>query len=159
MKKLFIILLLILSFVSITKVFSQTDNSEKFKWPLNVGIWANLNVNMHLPNFILNNVILDNGQQVTQQKFDVNSLNLSPFGLICNYPINETFTMSGRLGYNVLSGDMEEHTTSTTKFQTSIGYLEISPILQVHNLISSMKKLYFLADWSSVSLFQKHINL
>lgn len=129
--------------VSCTMLFSQDDN---FIMPSNIGIYAGLNFNMHTPSF---NTIFPLGYPVN---FNENKTSLLfSAGIIGNFPLNETFILSGRLGYNGLSGDFEKierfgspDTITSNSMQADLHYIEITPVVQFHNLLP-LKRLYFLA--------------
>ncbi len=128
--------------VSCTILSAQDDN---FIMPANLGIYGGLNFNMHTPSFIFP----INQRQVN---FNINNTNLGfHAGFICNYPLNETFTISGRLGYNGLSGELSKterfgtpDTLTSNRMTADLHYIEISPVIQFHNLLP-WKSLYFLA--------------
>lgn len=110
--------------------------------PTNIGLYGGLGFNMHSPSFTdtaqFNQVLIP---------FNQSSTALSGyFGIIGNFPLNETYTISGRIGYYNLNGSIssttitEEKHTIDARFQ----YIEVSPVLQLHNLISG-SPIYFLA--------------
>ena len=115
--------------------------------PVNIGIYGGLNFNMHTPSFNLP----INSQRTINFNENKTSFWFSA-GVIGNYPLNNTFTLSGRLGYNGLSGDLSENviftgnpdTNTVQDLHADLHYLEISPVLQFHNLLP-VKPLYFLA--------------
>ncbi|MBI5324666.1 MAG: OmpA family protein [Ignavibacteriae bacterium] len=135
-------------FLSITFMLILFGNSvhgqdSNFVMPSNLGIYGGLNFNMHTPSFIFH----INNRNIT---FNQNNSNLwFHLGFIGNYPLNETFTVSGRIGYNGLSGNLSENVTYLDTFSTNtitadLHYIEISPVMQFHNLLP-VKRLYFLA--------------
>jgi outer membrane protein OmpA-like peptidoglycan-associated protein len=114
--------------------FAQ-NNANDFKVPTSVGLYGGINLNMHKPGLPENQPVFN---------LSTNSLTLN-IGLIGNFPINRTFVFSGRIGYNPLSAVLEGNTTSVPpEIDASLGYLEISPVMQFHNLLP-IKPLYFLA--------------
>lgn len=141
----FFALILVLSFMSFDISKSQEEEQD-IVMPLNIGIYLGGNMNMHNPNFsnlspfdTTRNILFDNS---------ANSFGLN-IGAIFNVPINNTFTFSGRIGYNGMSADLEANnlftdTTSISTINSSLSYLEISPMMQFHNLLP-IKRLYFLA--------------
>ncbi len=146
MKKLLFSLLMLI----ITASYGYAQDDE-FEWPVNLGIYAGGNINMHNPEY---NMLIFN-------QFDTLSQSVNPgsngfgwnAGFIVNYPIDNTFTLSGRLGLQSLNGSFDSQfesvltgtpTRLTTDFDVSLLYLEFSPVLQIHNLLP-VKRLYFLA--------------
>ena len=96
---------------------------------------------MHSPNFT-NNLETTNPLNI----FNQNKTSFGgSFGIIGNYPINETFVISGRLGYNMLNGklDGKNFFDNPTTLDATIGYLEFTPAVQFHNLLP-VKPLYFI---------------
>lgn len=123
MKKIkFISLSILLIFISINPMLSEED---LFRQPINIGASLNLNFNMHSPSFTypssLGDIPFDN---------NANSLGAA-LGLIGNFPITDYITFSGRLGYNMLNGELEK---DDYKLKTSLSTLEITPAVQVYNL-------------------------
>lgn len=113
--------------------------------PINIGIFGGFGLNMHQPSWT------DVGSQTGEPiPFNQSSTALGYFGgIIGNFPINDIFTISARLGYNALDGEIETSVingsiTETHTLDGRYDYLEISPILQLHNLIP-LRNLYFLA--------------
>ncbi|OGU15378.1 MAG: hypothetical protein A2X61_04275 [Ignavibacteria bacterium GWB2_35_12] len=125
-----------------TILSAQDDN---LIMPANLGIYGGLNFNMHTPSFIFSKF-------QPNINFDENNNNLwFHLGFIGNYPLNETFTISGRLGYNGLNGELSKierfgtpDTITSNSLQGDLHYIEITPIIQFHNLLP-LKRLYFLA--------------
>jgi outer membrane protein OmpA-like peptidoglycan-associated protein len=110
--------------------------------PTNIGLYGGLGFNMHSPSFTdtaeSNQVLIP---------FNQSSTALSGyFGIIGNFPINETYTISGRIGYYNLNGSISSTTVTEEKhtLDARFQYIEVSPILQLHNLISN-SPIYFLA--------------
>lgn len=157
MKKTMVAFLaLILSVSVIAYAQDNTDNSnldlENKTMPINLGIYGGANFNLHTPSFTygLGNV-LDRDVY-----FDESAMGLGlNIGFIANIPINDMFVISGRVGYNGVGGDLEKSaifpgtvdTTTNMLFESSLPYLEISPVLQVHGLIPQVEDLYFLAGF------------
>ncbi len=110
---------------------------EKKAPPTNIGIYGALNYNMHNPSFTLGNYNYEKSG---------NSLGFA-FGAIGNFPINETYVISGRLGYNDVGGEFDgllPGGDNSPTLKAALSYLEISPVVQFHNLVP-LEKLYFLA--------------
>lgn len=119
-------------------LFNGIAFSQAKEMPTNIGLFGGLGLNMHSTSFAGSVDFPPYNQSAT-----------SPggfFGIIGNFPINETYTISGRLGYNSLYGQLSSNTESqtTTTIDAHYDYIEISPILQLHNLISNTP-VYFLA--------------
>ena len=120
---------------------------DKMEMKPAIGLYGGLNINMHSPSFIYNQEITLNvpfDESKTAYGFNV--------GLIGYIPISEVFVISPRIGYNSMSGLLEKTGTPVVtgeaapimELDAKLGYLEISPILQLHNLVP-VKNLYFLA--------------
>ncbi len=108
----------------------------------NLGLYGGLNINMHSPNF--NWIYVDNQSNIYQGLFNEKSTSYTGnFGLIGNFPLNNTFVLTGRLGFNALGGDFKD-TANVYDLNSSLNMLEITPGIQFHNLISGTD-IYFLA--------------
>lgn len=136
--------LLIILLVSVAALSAQDNDKDKF----NFGIYLGGNLNMHQPEFQLG----DNGYFFQEREFmfdeNANSFGFNG-GIILNFPITRMFTISGRLGYNMMNGVIEKDyafmdTSFTGEIDASLSYFEIAPILQIHNLIDGTP-LYLLA--------------
>jgi len=135
------ILMLIIFITAINFAFSQSKNNEI---PFNMGIYGGLNFNFHNPNFTYG-VYDINNQFVGNMIHNKNTNSLGGnFGFIANIPLSNMFYISGRLGYNMMNGTLDDDSISTNQTKASLAYLEISPILQIHNLIEN-QGLYLLA--------------
>jgi len=125
--------------------FSSAYSQTNMKMPINIGIFGGLGINMHQPSWTDEAILTG-----TPIPFNQSSTALGYFGgIIGNFPINDIFTISARVGYNALDGEIETSVISPTITETHtldgrFDYLEISPILQLHNLIP-LRNLYFLA--------------
>jgi outer membrane protein OmpA-like peptidoglycan-associated protein len=121
--------------LSITLVLLSTLGimSQEKEIPMNIGIYGGLNLNMHSPDF---EAVLPAKVNKSATTFGGN------FGGIGNFPIDNTFVITGRLGYNMLGGELEDNLNNL--FTSSVGLFEITPGVQFHNLIPSTD-LYFLA--------------
>jgi outer membrane protein OmpA-like peptidoglycan-associated protein len=139
MKRIFMLFML-LFLVS----YSSNSQEKKKDMPVNIGIYGGLNFNFHTPNHSYGVVDVNTGAFIENVKNNKNTTSLGGnFGLIANFPINNMFVISGRVGYNMLGGDLTDITGfNTTK--TKLNYLEISPILQIHDILEG-QALYFLA--------------
>jgi outer membrane protein OmpA-like peptidoglycan-associated protein len=127
-------------FVTVSVTISAQDKAEKkkdvFKVPMSLGLYGGLNINLHQPAF----------PQIVGSTyyFDENKTSYTGnIGLIGLFPINDMLVMTGRLGYNPMSVDMES-TTGNQIYDFGLGYFELSPVLQFHNILP-VKPLYFLA--------------
>jgi len=114
---------------------NKTSTTENFKVPLSLGLYGGLNINMHQPSFP--------GNIVDTWFFDVNKTSFGGnIGIIGLFPINDIFVMSGRIGYNPMGVTLES-STGDASYDFGLGYVEISPILHLYNLLPA-KQLYFL---------------
>ncbi|MEN6510750.1 MAG: outer membrane beta-barrel protein [Chloroherpetonaceae bacterium] len=116
--------------------FTNSAYSQKNLWmPTNIGIYGGLGINMYGPD-----------------EFRIErETSLGYYGgVIGNFPISNIFIISGRLGYNPL--DVKLKTTNYDDNMNPISkghsdcrfdYLEISPILQFHNLFP-LRNIYLL---------------
>lgn len=110
--------------------FNALAFSQKTELPTNIGIYGGLGLNFHS----------------TYQPDQTSEMGLGPFGgFIGNFPITEMFTISGRIGYFNLNGRLNQtiSTIESTQLDAKLDYIEISPILQIHNVLDN--PLYFLA--------------
>ncbi|MBE2189423.1 MAG: OmpA family protein [Desulfobulbaceae bacterium] len=126
MKRFFQMLLLV-AFVFTSRTFSQ----EK-EIPFNIGIFGGLNFNMHSPD--LTGVSVDPPFVPIRYKDNQTSLG-GHFGLIANIPVNHMFIITGRLGYHMAGGEIVD-SASVNTLTSSINYVEFTPGVQIHNLIS-----------------------
>lgn len=104
-----------------------------------VGLYGGFDINMHSPSFIYP---IDN---LTKILFDNNSTGTgADLGFVGIYPLNNILALSGRFGYNGLGGILTKDITGKKyEINASLNYIEISPILQIYNLLP-YKKVYFL---------------
>jgi outer membrane protein OmpA-like peptidoglycan-associated protein len=123
-------------FILITVSFVKSEENTVTKIPASIGLYGAINVNMHIPDFI----------------YVIDSLNFSnsgtgfggAFGFTGFYPLNDVFVISGKIGYNGLGGILEqEKYGGTYELDASINTIEISPELQIHNLLPA-KNLYLI---------------
>ena len=133
MKKILFVLFIMI-FVKGNDIYSQEKELKT-----NIGIYGGLNMNMHSPDFMIPTLVgIDSIFNKSATSFGGN------FGIIGNFPINNTFVITGRLGYNMLGGELENSTENGVNLESSIGMFEITPGVQFHNLIKGTD-LYFLA--------------
>ncbi len=146
---------LILAFSMLMITTSATLPAEKEKLPFTLGIYGGMNFNFHSPLFYYKDN-LSNFLEFSSNKTNT-GLNI---GAIALFPINETFVMSGRIGYNGMNVTFNESNYypdfKIDTFGTEMGlitaqymdakvsYIELSPILQIHNFLP-VKNLYLLA--------------
>ncbi|MFH1049996.1 MAG: OmpA family protein [bacterium] len=117
-----IYLIIVITILSVINLSAQTERIV----PTSLGIYAGMNVNMHSPNFVYpleqNNVGFNNSATGFGGA-------LGFTGLI---PINNMFVISGKIGYNGLGATLEK---DDYKLDASLNYIEITPELQIHNLL------------------------
>ena len=133
MRKFTLFLAFLLIFLS-TQSQAQDSNPD-MHIPFSLGLYGGFNLNMHNPN-LPDSIPL----------FDVPTNSLTGHvGAIALFPINNTFVISTRFGYNPVSAMLEKEVSGTQyQLEAKLSYFELSPILQFHNLLP-MKPLYFLA--------------
>ncbi len=142
MRKLTILFLFIFVTFSVATLAQNATGkkADNFKVPLSLGIYGGLNVNMHQPAF-------PDGLSPDNPFFNENNTSYTGnLGLIGLFPIDDIFVMTGRIGYNPMSVELFSKNISyrNRKYDFGLGYLEVSPIMQFHNLLP-VKPLYFLA--------------
>ncbi|PKL85272.1 MAG: hypothetical protein CVV22_09045 [Ignavibacteriae bacterium HGW-Ignavibacteriae-1] len=125
--KRFFYMFLLLAFVFTSKTFSQEDEI-----PFNIGIFGGLNFNMHSPDMTFGAV----NDPLATIRYKDNQTSLGGhFGLIANIPVNHMFIITGRLGYNMAGGEIVD-SASVNTWTSTLDYVEFTPGVQVHNLIS-----------------------
>lgn len=110
--------------------FNFNANSQQQDLKTNIGFYGGLGLNLH-------------STFETDQKSE---LGIGPFvGIIGNFPINNMFVISGRIGYYNLNGSLFTDEDEFTRYRVNakLDYIEISPILQIHNLFNN--PMYLLA--------------
>lgn len=126
-------------FVFINSVCFLAAQEEAAKPPMAIGLYGGLNINMHSPSF--DYPILSDPPLIDEVPFDENKNSFGGnFGVVFNYPFDEMFVLSGRLGYNMMGVELEQEITPdgwthTETIDASLDYLEITPALQLHNLV------------------------
>ena len=112
------------------------SQEKDLKVPMAIGFYGGLNFNMHSPAFTITNVT----------KFDINKTGVGgAIGGIFNYPLNNTFVFSGRLGYNPIGTTLAKlDSNKNFALDASLPYIELAPVMQFHNLFP-VKPLYLLA--------------
>jgi len=124
--------------------FSSAYSQTNIKMPINIGITGGLGLNMHNPDWT------DHGPLTGRPlRYNQTSTAIGYYGgIIANFPINDIFTISARIGYNNLNGTIKAtatngNITESTTIDTRLEYFEVSPILELHNLLP-VKNIYFL---------------
>ncbi len=110
--------------------FNFVANSQQQDLVTNIGFYGGLGLNFHS----------------TFEPDQKSELGIGPFiGIIGNFPIDNTFSISGRIGYYNLNGSLfrDENEFLRYRVNAKLDYIEISPILQIHNVFDN--PLYFLA--------------
>lgn len=110
--------------------FNLNANSQQQELKTNIGFYGGLGLNLHS----------------TFETYQKSELGIGPFvGIIGNFPINNMFVISGRIGYYNLNGSLFTDEINSTRYRVNakLDYIEISPILQIHNVLDN--PLYFLA--------------
>ncbi len=130
-KFLTLALMLSLSLIPLSLLSQEKD----LKVPMAIGFYGGINFNMHTPAFTIN-----------ATKFDINKTGFGgAIGGIFNYPLNNTFVFSGRLGYNPIGTTLSKlYNNNTFELDASLPYIELAPVFQFHNLFP-VKPLYLLA--------------
>ena len=100
---------------------SSWTKAQEFSWPVNIGFYGGLNVNMQSPSM---RPTFDRTYPAYKlydtASFSKNSTDMFPnFGIIANFPINKMITISGRLCYNAMRGSLKEERTYTLDGVTS----------------------------------------
>ncbi len=91
--------------------------------PMSVGLYGGLNFNLHSPDFNYNNSML----------FNKNATGIGGnLGFKATFPINNNFVIAGNLGFNSIGALLE---ADNNNLDASINYIELSPDLQIHNVL------------------------
>lgn len=152
MIKIFFKIALLSVFFSISAILIEVRSEKPFSLPLNIGFSANGNINFFAADikfYDIDGILVGNPSQ--------NKI-FTGFGFngILNLPISNNVFLTGRLGYNYFSGDLDYllfdyNTRQTTVVAdlvpTKVGYFEITPGIQVYNLFSTAPYLYFLGGF------------
>jgi outer membrane protein OmpA-like peptidoglycan-associated protein len=140
MKKITILLILTSFFL----VNNLEAKPEKF----NFGLFLGGNVNMHNPDY--NSPLMEPYDNIFVPINESNNSFGFNFGLIGNFLLAENIFISGRLGYHSLNTDLngefsnqEIGISSIHDFEFDLSYLEISPMVQIYDLIP-VENLYLL---------------
>ncbi|HOM04965.1 MAG TPA: OmpA family protein [Candidatus Kapabacteria bacterium] len=117
-----------LTFIFGGVLFAQT---YPYNGQINIGPYLGGNINFHQPSNVNPEV-----QPATTTQFSTNSNELFlNGGIIANFPISNIISISGRLGYNGFRGELKEN---NEKMTTNLDYLEITPLVQFHNLFGNL---------------------
>lgn len=127
----------ILAFIFIAALSLQVMEAQTAKkMPFNLGLYGGLNFNMHNAQFTTN--LYNSPLVVVPVTFDGSSTTLGGnFGLIANIPLDEMFVISGRFGYNMVGGSLKD-VTEMFNLKSNLNYFEVSPVLEIHNLIDNL---------------------
>lgn len=139
--KLLTALLLLIAIISTSP--SHLISQEK---PINFGLYGGININMHSPSMKPGLILLNNNTKSSlSTEFSENSTGIFTYiGALANFPINNTFSISARIGYNGIRGLITQDSLipSTNqvvekRLETSLDYFEIFPALRIHNLLGN----------------------
>lgn len=133
-------------------VFASINGYSQTKPPVMYGFYGGLNLNFHSPNFTVGNNPKANplGINDSAALFNSNGTSVSlALGAMVNFPLDERLTVSARLGYNNMGGKFTttgkiwnlgktDSVTTEHTLDASLHYLELSPVLQVHNLFENV---------------------
>ena len=141
MKKSLTVITILFVILFNSTLFSQ-ENTKKFKF----GLYGGIGMNMHNPAFAMP---IDTSTANQLYNFVDGKTTISPYiGIIADFPINDMFTISGRIGYfnnnGTVSGTDVNTESIDVSFDANLNYFEISPVLEIYNLLP-IKPLYFLA--------------
>jgi outer membrane protein OmpA-like peptidoglycan-associated protein len=113
---------------------------------MNFGIYLGGNANLHSPDFSLEPNPISNSTYIVPFNQSATTVGFN-FGGIFNLPIDSMFTFTARLGYHTLNSTFDNNfawnvdgtngvdTTSSYNLENKLSYLEITPGVQVFNLI------------------------
>lgn len=130
-----------LAVIAIVLLLPAMMNAKPEKY--NFGLFLGGNMNMHAPDYTITT-----GNDATYNE-NINSFGYN-FGIVGNYAINKDLYISGRIGYHSLNAEFDQYMDPkvdyiyTTKQNIALSYLEISPMVQIYNLLP-ISDLYFLA--------------
>ncbi len=137
--------LVVLVFISFNLTLLSEDKEMQ---PLNLGPYLGVNLNMHTPEFDLPLGFYDGSQSVLFNE-SATSFGFAG-GLVVNIPLTDIFTLSPRIGFNMLGGELSKNsslagdTTIDNNFEANLNYLEITPAVIFENVIP-IEDLYLLA--------------
>lgn len=151
MRGLKLLILLFLSFASfVNPLYSQTKGEPRFYLPWNLGFFGNVN-------FDFWNEELQWYDAITNQRVGVQNPNFTftGFGLggVINYPITNNIFLTGRIGYNYSSGNINfysfnysdgTYSTIENALKLTASYIEFTPGITIYNFIPKASDLYFL---------------
>lgn len=145
MLRIFFVIFAVVLFGTLTYADAQINKA------VNYGIFVAGNMNFHSPAFRVQPLTpLMPLQSDTITTFTNNGTSFGfAIGALVNVPISEMFVISGRVGFNSsgatfttpsivrTSTNPQDSTTSEITLESSLNYLEISPMLQVHNIFEN----------------------
>lgn len=115
-------------------------------YPINFGLYLGGNANLHSNDFNLQPDPITDDLQLVPFNEGYTGLGFNVGGII-NVPIDSMFTLTGRIGYHTMNSEFTNsfawNSTNNTDFDTtsnyaldnSLGYFEVTPGVQVYNLI------------------------
>lgn len=130
-------------------LFSQT---YPYQGQTNLGLYLGGNFNFHQPSNVNPS---DNNNSTVQFSTNSNDLFING-GFIANFPISNMIAISARLGYNGFRGELKEN---NEKFKSNIDYLEVTPLVQFHNLIGELPLYFHLGPELGIPLNGKYTYL
>jgi outer membrane protein OmpA-like peptidoglycan-associated protein len=139
--KVFQSVFFVILFAALPLMSQMSDDNVRI--PLSLGIYGNVNMNMHSAGFNY----ITNDWKIIDFSQNKNYFSGSA-GLILDVPLSDIFVLTGRIGYNgagaIIDGSGVTPDANTYKLDATLGYFEITPGVQFHNLLP-LKPLYFLA--------------
>ncbi len=107
--------------------------------PPSVGLYGGLNLNLHSPSF-------EYEFETSHVVFDENGSGVgATFGFTGLLPFDSVFVLSGYIGYNNMGGFLSKDINGGTyDLEASLNYIEISPVMQFHNVVP-LDNFYLLA--------------
>ncbi len=118
--------------VALTFIIGGMLNAQTYPYngQINIGPYLGGHINFHQPSNLN-----PTGTQNPTTLFNTNSNEIFfNGGIIANFPISNMISISGRLGYNGFRGELKEN---NEKLTTTMDYLEITPLVQFHNLFGN----------------------
>lgn len=118
--------------VALTFIIGGMLNAQThpYNGQINIGPYLGGHINFHQPSNLN-----PTGTLNPTTLFNTNSNEIFfNGGIIANFPISNMISISGRLGYNGFRGELKEN---NEKLATTMDYLEITPLVQFHNLFGN----------------------
>lgn len=155
MKKVLALLLVALFAIQV-----NAQEAENIKMRPAIGLYGGLNVNMHSPDIpFFYNELNDPTQVLYVNRLDQNTTSLGyNVGLVGYIPLSDYIVIAPRIGYNSMNVlfkkniNLDKPAADPTQsiaysidreYDAKLSYLELSPVLQLHNLLP-LKPLYFM---------------